>query len=258
MTTYSWSDVKPFLLGGYDLAGTGETTMEITIPSFERDTEDTTGIGGSGWETSKLTGTFKAGGNCEFTAFYDNSAGNTAAGVYSNVGDDGTQRVVVIGYEGGTAGTHFCGVYGWQVGKVVTLAKAVLTKIKATIKPSGRVDDTGIVLKALAAITHADGTSDAAYVDGAAASAAGGRAYFVRTAFTKGSATNLALSVTDSADHITFGSLVDATAITTGIGAEVKEVSGEVLQYLSSAWTWTGGGQEGVSAATIFIGFQRY
>lgn len=252
MTTYSWADVKPALVDGYDLAGTGETTMEVEVPGFERGTEDSTGIGGAGWETSVLTGTFTPSGQFSFSAFHNATTAAAAIGV----GDAGTQRVVVLGYEGGTAGTRFCGAYGWQIGRVVTQAKSALNKLKATIKPSGRVDDEGIVLKGLTTVTG-DGTSDLTYYDGGAASTAGGRAYFVRTAFTKGSATDLTLSVTDSTDHITFGALSTATAITAGIGAEVKTLTGSVKQYLSSAWAWTGGAGGG-STATIFIGFQRY
>ena len=103
------------------------------------------------------------------------------------------------------------------------------------------------VLRALAA----GGTSPSGNVNNAQATAAGGAAYLLCTAISGVGAT-LTVTVEDSADGITFATLVAMTALT-AVGSEVKAVASAVRQYLRVSWTITGTNP----VATWFLAFGR-
>lgn len=251
MSTYGWPDCKPFLVGKYDLAGTGTTTMEIGLPGFQRVTEDATGIGGSGWMQHVLTGEKQATGPATMTAFYDDTA---STGTDAALKDSAAITQLVAGYEGGTVGTRFAGGVGYLTMYERVPTKGVLLKAKGSFLISTAYDDQGKILKALSAVT-ADGNSQAASVDNAASSAGGGAAYFVVRALTLGTATGLTLKVMHSTDNVTFSALATAAAVTAD-GFEQVVVTGTVNRYLAGLWDYAGT-PDGSTTATIFIGFAR-
>lgn len=255
MSQFNWHDVKPFLVDGYDLAADGEVTMQIDIPGTERVNEDSTGIGGNGWETSILTDERKATGDLSYTAFYDTAANASNAAVVT--ANPTSARVIVVGYEGGTVGTRFLGASGWQISYKRPGQKGSKLKISETLKPTGQVDDQGRILKALSAVT-ADGNSQAASVDNAASSANGGMAYFEVTAYTAGTATGLVNKVMHSTDNVTFAALATAANVTAAPAKEAVLVATGVTvnRYLAGLWDY-GGTPDGSTTATIFIGFAR-
>lgn len=250
MANYGWPDVKPFLVDQYDLQGTGLTTMEVSIPGFQRVTEDATGIGSS-WMQHLLTGEKQATGPLTFTAFYDSTAitGSDAA-----LQDSASTRVFAIGYEGGTAGTRFAAGLGIMQTYERTTNKAALHKAKGSALITSQYDDQGKILKALSAVT-ADGNSQAASVDNAASSANGGAAYMGATELTLGTATSLTLKVMHSTDNVSFSALATGSAL---VAADLEQVvvTGTVNRYLAGLWDY-GGTPDGSTTATIFIGFAR-
>lgn len=252
MANYGWPDCKPVLIGGYDLGGTGVTTMELSIPGFQRVTEDATGAG-STWMQHVLTGEKMATGPLTLTAFYNdaNDASDEA------LSPPAATVVITCGYEGGTAGTRFAGGLTYQPTYERTTTKGQLHKGKGSWLLTTQYDDQGKVLKALSAVT-ADGNSQAASIDNGASSANGGAAYFHTTALALGTATNLTLKVMHSTDDVTYAALATATAITVAPAAQqVVVTSGTTVnRYLAGLWDY-GGTPDGSTTATIFIGFAR-
>lgn len=103
-----------------------------------------------------------------------------------------------------------------------------------------------LILEPLTAITAG---GNAASIDNAAASAAGGVAYFQVHAFV---GTTLTLKVQSSPDNSVWTDLVTATVVTAGRKYERIAVAGSVPRYLRALWTAT------VTSASIFVGFGRY
>lgn len=254
MTTYTWHDVKPFLLDEYDLAGTGETTLEIDVPGWERVVEDSTGVGGSGWETSKLTGEKKATGPLDFTAFYDQGSDpDTSAAL---VDEDGSIRAFTVGVEGGTSGTRAVIAKAYQTMVRREGTKGTLLKVKASLKPTGRVYDEARILKALAAVTTT-GNTEASSVDNGAATSDGGLATFHARLVTLGTATGLALKVRHSTDNITFVDLATSSTFTADGGEAVEVAAGTTVnRYLAASWTYSGT-PSGSTTATVAVAFGR-
>ena len=250
MAQYGWPDVKPFLVDEYDLQGSGLTTMEISIPGFNRVTEDATGIG-STWLQHILTGEKQATGPLTFTAFYDDTA---STGSDAAMQDSAAVRVLAVGYEGGTAGTRFAGGLGWMSAYERTTNKNAKHKVKGSALITSEYDDQGIILKALSTVT-ADGNSQSGSHDNAASSSNGGAAYLIAKSLTLGGATSLTLKAMHSTDNVTFAALATGSALTAA-GAEQVVVTGTVNRYTAGLWDY-GGTPNGSTTADIFIGFAR-
>ena len=253
MATYGWPDVQPLLVGGYDLVGDGTVTMELTIPGFTRVSEEATGAG-STWEQHKLTGEKKAKGPASLKVFYDDTA---ATGTKAALTTQSSNRVFILGYEGGAIGAGFAGGLGHAVDVDTPPSKGQLTKLVATLLLTGTYDPFGKILKNVAAVT-ADGNSQASSVDNAASSANGGAAYFAVKSLTLGTATDIILKVMHSTDNVSFAALATATAVTAAPAAEqvVVAAATTVNRYLAGLWDYSGT-PNGATTATIFIGFAR-
>lgn len=177
------------------------------------------------------------------------------------------QRVICYGWTGAQAAptahvaVKFEGAVGYLAKVEPKIPSEKLSLAEATFKIGNMRYgvEIGDILKPLAAVT-ADGNSEATYVDGgatAAPSTAGGAGYIQCTALTLDGATNLACTVEDSADHVTYGALATFTVITAAPAKERKAVTGDVERYVAATWVWTGGAGAG-STATVFIGFARF
>jgi hypothetical protein len=82
----------------------------------------------------------------------------------------------------------------------------------------------------------------------------GGSGYLNATIVTVGGATNIVVTIRDSADDVTYANLLSFTALT-ALGAERVTVSGTINRYTAAQWSWTGGASS--STATFMVGLAR-
>lgn len=242
MAKYAGKDAW-LIVDGYDLQGYTTDFSE----EAEALTEEchTLGDEWAEYASVELTRT-----SIQQNGFYDD---DTLASSAALVEQQSSSRVLCAGVEGETVGKKFWGYAGAleaTINRVVS--RGALHKINARFVGSGQKDE-GIIHFPLGALGAASG--DGTAVDGTAQSAAGGVGYFHVNELTLGGYDDLTLKIQDSADDITYGDLVNATAVTTDPIAERVAVAGTVERYTRFNYAFTGAGAG--QSATVFAGFCR-
>lgn len=251
MAKYGSSDVASVLVNGYDWLSylrnvkwkKGIVTEELTVLG-----DDWRHHGDTKLRESELS----------FEGFYDDTA---TSGIDARaIADFGAANVVTLLPDANTLGKYFEGFRGpleESYDRMVDLA--ALHKVGVQYRGSQEVE-SGLIVKTLTAVT-ADGNSDATDIDGGASSALGCVGYLQMTALTLGTATNVAVTLRDSADAVTYAAVTGGGAFTvrTAIGAQrlaVAAAAATPRRYISCAWAWTGGAGGG-STATFMVGLHR-
>lgn len=168
------------------------------------------------------------------------------------------ERLIYYGWmSGDVVGKYFEACRFYQMKATPKTPQAKLTEFGVSFKPTGSIE-IGIILHALGART-ADGNSQAASIDNAAATTAGGTGFFGYTTYTADGATGLAVRVIDSADNASFAALITFTTITATTGGGQRSAlssTATVRRYVASDWDFTGTPGAGTTA-TFFVGFKR-
>lgn len=248
MTKYGSPNVDAVLVGGYNLVTylTGIGSVRKAAVLEERT------VLGDDWRKHGDT-TLREYSMGPYEGWYDDTA---TSGIDARVlAELGTTAVICELRDTNAAGKQFVGMgSAWvqDYERMITIGES--HKISVTFMGSGE-QDNGVILHALG-VEADDGDTESASYDGGAQSTAGGAGYLQITNLDLDGGTNLAVTIRDSADDVTYGNLLSFT-VATAITAERKAVSGTVEQYLAAEWSYTGA--EGAGAtATLFVGFARY
>lgn len=243
-TNYGAKDVGFFLVGGYNVLA-GQTQIEI---EREAVLSNITSIGDT-WETWADTGSRKAMINQD--GWYDATANQANAAICDR---EGTNQVICLASAGNVAGRPMLGTAGAFAGKYTRILSGPdLHKAKAVYTCNGIVEDP-LIVRALAAVSG-DGNTNASSLNNVTDSHAGGAGFVQVTALSLGGYTNLAVSVLHSTDNNSFVPCVAMTVVTVAPAAERKAVAGDIYQYLSASWAFTGSGT--AHSATFVVGFTR-
>jgi len=239
MAKYSSSSVAFFLHSGHDLLGVS-TDLSDTVEGL---TEDATVLGAT-WQTPLPTGTKRA----ELTqaGYFDNAA-DSSHHVFNE--QQGTSRVVSLGYEGNTLGknaTCYAGAYASKYSRIVS--KNQLHRAAATYQITGASDECAIIAP-LAART-ADGNTQTTPWDNAVLST-NGAGYLQVNAITLSGRPSVVIKLRHSDDNSTYADLATFAAVS-AIGAERVAITGTINRYVAIAWAWGGsGGTPSVTAAVM-------
>lgn len=245
MATHGGQDLLVFLLGGYDLRANMNN-----IPAWSHDAvvEDTTPFGVTDQQQT-YTGMRK--GTFELKGFYDDAALASDAALIAELG----------------ATAPLCvGPATNAVGKPVFCCNAVeasyqrqvkvggVTYVDAKLMPTGEVDE-GQIAQPLGAQT-ANGNSTS--IDGTASSNFGLVAYLQVTGLTLGTATNIQVTMQDSADNATWANIASGafTAVTVAPAAQRLVIPGTIRRYTRVLWSF-GGTIGGGTTCTFFVGQYR-
>lgn len=243
-------------IAGYNVGTTSGTAgvQEFQPGGIERTLDDLTGP--MDINPRLADALFESSPPLAYKLWADDSFQDFMDALFSVGESDGATRsdkVGCWGTAGDTAEANFTGALLKDAKVKVEEPARMRTKFAVEHQING-AEEPGIILKARAAVT-ADGDTEASSYDAGAGSSSGGAGYFQCTAITLDTATNLAVTVRDSADDITYADLAVFTAITAISGQRVA-VSGSVDRYLTAEWDFTG--TAGSETATIFVGFARF
>lgn len=185
-------------------------------------------------------------------ALIDDWHGTTAS-------DRRNARIIAHGWKGADAKGIYCEFGQAYLSKVTPLTPpAQLTQLATTWRYNGKAY-VGIVLHALSAATADGGAPAGSGIDGGASSALGGTGAWGYTTYTADGATGIAPRVVDSADDITYGSLITfttATATTGGGQISTLAATDTVEQYVDCDWDFTGSPGAGTTC-TFWVAFAR-
>jgi hypothetical protein len=236
-------DVGFFLVDGLNLLGFSADLSD----SVEAITDDAQPLN-SAWPVPTPVGAKK--GEFKQSGWFDDAT-NATHDAFNE--QQAVSRVLCYGFESNTIGeamTGFAGVYASKYTRIVS--RNQLHRANADYQISGSVDE-GVILHALGAET-ADGDTESTPVDNSGSSADGGAGFLQVTAIDLDGYDDIAVTVLDSSDDVTYAELV-AFTVRTAIGAERKTVAGTVNQYLAAAWAFTGTGTS--PSVTFVAGFAR-
>lgn len=242
MAKYGSSSVGAILAGGVSLLPLKAKDLSLRVVAVQA---DTTGLGDAAQDKTP-TGAQEAHVSLG-EAFYDTATD----GLHDQFKAGGaTSRVFCVAPEGDTIGQSFIGHEGVFSADYAVLAKLNdLTKAKVDYQCTGAREE-GVILQSTATKTADWDTEGADSVDSGASSSAGGSGYLQVTAFSGFS--GFVATIQDSADDITYASLVAFSNVTSAPTAERVTVSGTVDRYLSIDGNVTGTG-----SVTVWVGFAR-
>jgi hypothetical protein len=238
------------LVGGRNI--TPDTyTLDETV---EQVTEQTNSLGDS-WEEHLPVGIGKvtleaAGGLYETTT-------DRIMTALQEQGD--SRQLVAYGFEGATTGMNSVQIDGTYAATWKRIAERNgLTKAHAVHVISGEYM-TAKIVHGLTSEASSSGDSTTASVNHGAATTDGATLDLHLNALTLGGALGIVITAIDSADNVTFGSLVAFTSSTGAPFAERKTVTGTVEQYVAISWDFTestSGGPSG-HAVTPYVSITR-
>ena len=245
MANYNSSNLQILLLGGYDL-----TSYMNTIPQFDHSAiwEDTTPFGAS---DQQQTYAGLRRGMVEIKGFYDDGAAASDAALIAGLA---VTKPLCIGPAGNTLGKPFFGCTAGETSYQRLQAVGKVMAVDAKYVTTGEVDE-GVIAQPLGAQT-ANGNS--ASIDGTASSSFGLVAYLQVKALTLGTATNIQVTMQDSADNATWANIASGafTAVTAAPAAQRLVIPGTIRRYTRVLWSF-GGTIGGGTTATFFVGQYR-
>lgn len=242
MAKFGSSSVGAILADGVSLLPLKAKDLALKVTSVQA---DTTGLGDDWPEKTPVnmrTSVVALG-----EAFYDTDT----AGLHDQFKANGaTSRVFCVALQGDAIGQPFIGHQGAYSADYHVMAKVGdLQKMKVDHQTTG-VRDEGVILQATAVKTADWDTEGADSVDSGASSSDGGAGYLHVLALS--GFTGFVATIQDSADDITYASLIAFTNVTTAPVAERLTVAGTVDRYLSVDGNVTGSG-----SITVWVGFAR-
>ena len=250
MATRNYTDVKILLWGGYNLVG---AMSQISTLQRSAVLEDVTCFGTAA-QTFSDAG--ERMGKFSFSGYYDDATLGSNAALTGNVA---SFLPLCVGVAGNAVGQPFTGTTGAEQTTNRTAAIGKMTHISADMVYSGESDE-GQIQFPLGAISGA--TTNSASIDfGSTSSANGLVAYLQVPALTLGSATNLAVTMQDSADNSSWANItggaftVIASSITTTPVAQRLVISGTIRRYTRAVLTFTTSSTG--ASATVFVGIFR-
>ncbi|HXG71685.1 MAG TPA: hypothetical protein VNJ04_13845 [Gemmatimonadaceae bacterium] len=248
MANYGPTSVPFFLVGGRDLLASIVFDFEDGI---EADTEESHGLGGTGWKEHKATGIRKA--MLSQRGFFDDAVDGVNAALN---GAQMTAQVITYGVSGGAIGAKLIGLSGAFASTYVrALSRTGIHKANATYTVTG-VKEEGRLLHGKTAEAGATWNTDATPADdGVSSSNAGGSAYLQVPALTLGGYTSATVKIRHSSDNVTFVDLGTFAVVTAKPTAQRITVPGTVFRYLSSSGAWNGAGAG--QSITPVVGFAR-
>jgi len=216
MAKYGSSGFSVLLIDGYNLLANKVKNFRHEIEAL---LEGSTGLG-DGFEEHTPTGMQKAS-LAQDGAFFDDVANRMHTAMAAGTA---TNRVLCFAYAGNTVGQPFVGLEGTYACKYGVLGTVgQLTKANASYVVSGRLD-RGVILQDWSAET-VDLTG--AWVDNAAASAAGGAGY-LQVSDSFGSCQ---FRIEHSPDQSTISTLMTFTTVTASPTAQRLTVTGTIHRY---------------------------
>ncbi|HXG69516.1 MAG TPA: hypothetical protein VNJ04_02775 [Gemmatimonadaceae bacterium] len=246
MANYGPTSVPFFLVGGRDLLASIVFDFEDGI---EADTEESHGLGGTGWKEHKATGSRKA--MLSQRGFFDDAVDGVNDALN---GAQLTSQVITYGVSGGAIGARIVGLAGaFAASYGRALSRTGIHKASATYAVTGEREE-GRILHGKTSETAA--TWNTSSVDNAASSALGGAGYLHVPALTLGGFTSATVKVRHSADNVTFADLLTFAVVTAKPAAERKVVAGTVNRHLASSGNWNGAGSG--QSITPVVGFSRF
>lgn len=247
MAVYGPTSVPFFLVGGRDLLASILFDFE---DGTEADTEETHGLGGTGWKEHKAIGLRKA--MLSQRGLFDDAVDGVNQALN---GAQMTAQVVSYGVAGGAIGATFIGLAGaFASAYVRALSRTGIHKANATYTVTGDKEE-GRILHGKTAETAATWNTEAVSVDAGASTANGGAAYLHVPALTLGGFTSATVKVRHSADNVTFADLLTFAVVTAKPAAERKTITGTVNRYLAASGLWNGAGAG--QSITPVVGFAR-
>ncbi len=250
MTRYGSPDVAFVLQGGRDLKA------DLTTHSIDREAiiEETLVLGESD-ETHAAVGINKA--SISQDGIFDDRANGINDALVGL-----TEEVMCVGFAGNVlpasgVARDFVGMKGQIQNNYNRIAeRGALTKAAASYLANGIVEECKL-LHPHTAETAASGNTDGNSHDNAASSANGGAGYMQISKLTLGGYTDVTLRIRDSADDISFATLISFTAEGSGDGlaGERVAITGTIRRYTSSSWTFNGTGSG--QSVTFMVGIVR-
>lgn len=247
MATFGWQDIDLILVDGWNVQPM--TVVDITIPNARAGIEKLHPAGEE-WGTALSLGTRMVDGDVVLRMpINDATGGSVDAFIDAAHIVDG---VVCVGVEGATIGKPVYFFKAHQMDYAQEPGPEVSTKLVINWTVNGEVYQ-GKIVTPLATRT-ADGNSEAASLNNAASSAAGGAMVLQVAALALGTHTGLVVTLRHSPDNVTFADHTAFPTVTGTKGAEIKAVSGTIDQYTAFAWDFTGAGSP---TAGIFAALKR-
>lgn len=247
MANYGPDQVQLLLIGGYNLL-----VGNITQFTDREDAilEQSNGLGDA-WEEHSFVGVRQA--EFDLEGFYDDATGSIHEALGSPPGSASGPRVLCFGVEGTATGRAFVGYSGALEPTYERLAvRDELTKIKASLKGTGQVDQ-GKIVRMLASAT-ASGASTGTPLDNAVSTTGGGVGYLQVTDFSSwGAGGAVTVSLVHSADDITYANLVTFASTTSEHRADRQAITGSINRYVAANWTASGA----TGNIKFFVGLSR-
>lgn len=253
--TESW-----FLVPGYG-------GLEVYLTEFSDDhnaiTEEVTVLNSS-FQQHAYVGV--QSGEISMAGFYDD---DTASAVKATGGLTGAltsglanAQVMAWGVEGTATGQRFMGWSGAMVTKFeITPSRDALTKMKANIKNSGKIEEGKIIRPLSAATATGFGAGNAAAASGGqainfgASNVSGAAAYLIFT-HVEAAASGISVEIMHSADNLTFSSYggfnnVSASALNSSYGQRINSTA-PIQQYVTERHRDAGGSS--FTSGIFFVG----
>ena len=238
MTTYGSDAAAWFYVDGYQVAGV-VTHLE---DSEEAAAEDN---GGLGENVGRVGFVGETSAEVQHDGFFDDAAASVIAALDpAGGGALGAQHTLLYAIAGNAIGRSCVlarGALEANFKKLVERSK--FTKANCAYKVNTSLDTARVVLHRVARTSA--GNSDATSVDNGAASANGGVAVLEVDALALGGYTNLAVTMRDSADNVTFAAIAGGSAfplVTVVNTSAVLTIAGAIRRYASAAWAYGGAG----------------
>ena len=243
MAKYGSDKVAFLLIDGYSILG---SVTEITDEK-EALYEETTPLGGD-WEKKEYVGL--KNGKIEQNGFFDDESNGVNDAL---AGQSGVNRVVSYGFEDNLIGRkciNWSGALQVKYGRAAS--RGTLHKAKASYENSGEIDE-GIILNPLMEV---EGDGEMSEHDNSAQTTDGAVFYLHITSLTLDGATNVIVSIEDSADGESWATLQSFTAVTAAPAVERKVKTGTIRRYLRVARAFTN--VQAGSKLTLMVSAKRY
>lgn len=239
MAFFSGEDLTHLFFDGLDVKASNDA-LDI---EWEALTE-TKRIRGAEYPALFVTG--QKTGTMSYDGWYD---GTTAAQLADRTGD---AKIISVLHEGNTYGAHFFGMQQAYIsGTTFSVPEEGIDRLTPALTADGALD-YGFVVATVVSRGAASNTQ-ANYVDLGAASATGGRLYMNISAIAVGGGSGVTVTLQHSTDHVSWADHAGgALTIANAVGAQCKDITTAVNQYLAMRWQWTGGAAQ---SFTAFVGF---
>ena len=247
MTTKSSVNVAYLLIGGRDVL---PASIQAITENRERLTQDTTG---ASQDTDYHTSVGQQVFELTVEGLYDTAVGGFHAAL------QGTDpQILMYAPVGDDAGDPLVAFRGVRSTYNRTPARGRLHRARAVYRADTGPEAMGLthVSAPLTARTTV-GPTDTAADNWLADSDNGGTAYLTVTALNLDGGTNVAITIRDSADDITYADLVAFTAVTTAPNTQRVVIAGTIDQYTLTRHEFTGAAG-GSRSITFTTGIARY